>query len=160
VGIRGNGTIRNVYHKTGANAPSASGLNISYQKGDTVHVKVTKEAKGWSYQVTVAGNTANGTIKYSNTALLENMHTKVAFGFAFANATGTISNLTYKDAAGNILYKQTDCYASMGTAPTIESIEMPVVSEDRTQVTVKWDGDTPKEDAAYKVELSKDGGKT
>lgn len=160
VGIRGNGTIRNVYNKTGANAPAASGLNISYKKGDTIHVKVTKEAKGWYYEVTVPGNTANGTIKYSNTALLDDMNTKVAFGFAFANATGTISNLTYTDAAGNVLYKQTDCYAPMGTAPTVESIEIPVVSEDRTQITVKWDGDTPKEDAAYKVELSKDGGKT
>lgn len=160
VGIRGNGTIRNVYNKTGANAPAASGLNISYKKGDTIHVKVTKEAKGWYCEVTVPGHTTNGTIKYSNTALLDDMNTKVAFGFAFANATGTISNLTYTDAVGNVLYKQTDCYAPMGTAPTVESIETPVISEDRTQITVKWDGDTPKEDASYQVELSKDGGKT
>lgn len=160
VGIRGNGTIRNVYNKTGANAPAASGLNISYKKGDTIHVKVTKEAKGWYCEVTVPGHTTNGTIKYSNTALLDDMNTKVAFGFAFANATGTISNLTYTDAVGNVLYKQTDCYAPMGTAPVVESIETPVVSEDRTQITVKWEGTTPKEDAAYKVELSKDGGET
>lgn len=160
VGIRGGGKIRNIYNKQGTQLPAAGGLNVSYNKGDTIHIKVSKEEKGWYSEVTVPGLSSNGTIKYTNTALLDDSSTKVAFGLAFANASGTISNLTYKDAAGNVLYAQTDCYAAMGTAPTVECIEPPVISEDRTQITVKWEGDTCKEDAAYQVELSKDGGKT
>ena len=47
-------------------------------------------------------------------------------------------------------------------APTATGIAQPVLSEDRTQISLSCNGDTPSadDDAAYVVEMSTDGGAT
>lgn len=161
LGMRGNNTIRNVFNKTTApNAPGAGKTNVAYSVGDKVHVLLRKTESGWHTELTQGDIVTEADIKFSETVLLDNINTKVRYGFALSNVTATIRNLTYKDAEGNVLYSQTDCYEAIGKAPEVESIETPVISKDRTTITVNWQGDECKDDAMYKVELSKDGGAT
>nr|WP_302599806.1 pectinesterase family protein [uncultured Cellulosilyticum sp.] len=160
VGIRGDGKIRNIYNKTGNAKPSAGSIDQTYSTSDTIHVKLNKNAEGWYSEVIAGDKSPSATIKFSNTELLNDINENVRYGFAFSNVNGTITNLTFKDEAGNVLYDQTDCYEAIGTAPEVSSVERPIISADRKNITVNWSGESCEDDEAYRVEISKDGGIT
>nr|WP_304218152.1 pectinesterase family protein [Fredinandcohnia onubensis] len=160
VGIRGDGRIRNVYSKTTTpSTPSAGSMDIKYSVGDVIHLLSKKDENGWHTEATVNSETTKVDIDYSKIADID-ANTSVKYGFGFANVNAVITNLTLKDDNGNELYNQNKAYEPIGTAPTVSSVESPVVSSDRTKVTVNWSGETPDGDGAYVVELSTDGGKT
>lgn len=163
LGFRGDGTVRNTFTKSGQSTVSAGGINSKYKAKEMLHVVVKKTEDGW-YSEFTQGNEETQTklYKFTDAELLKvnEFQTNVRFGFAFSNVQATISNLTFKDKQGNVLYDQTDCYDAIGEAPKVEEVARPVLSEDRTTLTVTWKGDHVKDDAAYQVELSKDGGTT
>lgn len=158
LGIRGGGSVRNLYNKTPNNTIGVGGINTQYTVGDIVHVKMQRTKDGFYSEFSTKDSTAIGSVKNSSAELLKVEGNSVRFGFAFANVNGVISNLTYTDESGNVLYKQTDCYEAIGTAPVVNEVKAPILSEDRTQLTVTWTGDNCTEDGAYQVEISKDGG--
>ena len=163
LGFRGDGTARNTFTKAGQSTVSAGGINTKYAAGENLHVVVTKQADGWYSEFTQGNNEAQTKLyKFTDAELLKanGADTNVRFGFAFSNVNATITNLTFKDNNNNVLYDQTDCYDAIGTPPIITNVEAPVISEDRTTINVSWRGDNVADDAAYQVELSKDGGKT
>ena len=163
LGFRGDATVRNMLTKATDNKVSAGGINTTYNTGESVHVIIEKRSDGW-YSKFTQGNSIPQTKKYEfkDAKLLKvnGIDTNVRFGFAFSNVQATITNLIFKDNTGNVLYDQTDCYDAIGTPPNITEVETPVISKDRTTISVSWEGDTVSYDAAYQVELSKDGGKT
>lgn len=158
LGIRGGGSVRNIYNKTPNNTIGAGGINSQYAVGDTIHVKVQRTPEGFYSEMTTKEGTTSALVKNSNAELLKVEGGSVRFGFAFANVNGVINNLTYTTEAGKVLYKQTDCYEAVGTPPVVNTVKDPVLSEDRTKLTVTWTGDNCADDGAYQVELSKDGG--
>lgn len=163
LGFRGDGTARNTFTKAGQTTVSAGGINTKYVAGENLHVVVTKQADGWYSEFTQGNNEAQTKLyKFTDAELLKTsgVDTNVRFGFAFSNVKATITNLTFKDNNDNVLYDQTNCYDAIGTPPNIIGVEEPVLSEDRTTLRVIWEGDNVADDAAYQVELSKDGGKT
>lgn len=161
LGIRGDKKIRNIYNKaTSPSAPGAGGINVAYAVGDKVHVLIQKTDKGWYTKLIQGDSVSEKEVKYSETVLLDDENTSVRYGFGFSNAEAVVRNLTYTDAAGNIVYKQSDVYEAVGNAPQVSKVNTPIISEDRTTIALSWEGEECTEDGAYKVEMSKDGGKT
>ena len=162
LGIRGDKKARNIYHKAGQATASAGSIDKTYNPEDVMHLLVRKEEEGWYSEITSAGETTTALIKYpsTNTNMLKDINTPVRYGFIFANVNAMITNLVLKAEDGTTLYDQRDAYKAIGTAPTVQSVDEPILSEDRTQITVSWSGGTPADDSAYKVEVSKDGGNT
>lgn len=161
IGIRGGGSIRNLYNKGAVGGGiGAGGLNTTYQVNDTLHVVMERTNEGLISTVTTPNGTFTYTQKYSNFPFITDASTPLRFGLGFANVSGIIKNLTYTDENGNILYKQTDCYAPIGNPPVVSAVETPTINNDRTEITVTWTGTNCEDDGAYQVELSNDGGKT
>lgn len=163
LGFRGDGTSRNTFTKAGQSTVTAGGINTKYVAKENLHVVVKKTADGWYSEFTQGNEETQAKLyKFTDTELLKanGIDTNVRFGFAFSNVQATITNLTFKDHQGNVLYDQTDCYEAIGEAPTVAEVAEPVLSKDRTTITVTWKGDRVLDDAAYQVELSKDGGTT
>lgn len=163
IGMRGNKTLRNVYSKSGSpNTPSAGSMNLTYQIGDTIRMVNQKQAGGWYSEATLSKQTYSALIEYRNIALDGGEDERLKYGFAFSDVEAVIRNLVFKDEQGNVLYDQNDAYAAIGDAPKATGIAQPVLSEDRTQISLSWNGDTPSadDDAAYVVEMSTDGGAT
>ncbi|WP_338555832.1 pectinesterase family protein [Paenibacillus sp. KS-LC4] len=163
IGVRGNKTLRNVYSKSGSpNTPSAGSMDLAYQIGDTIRMVNQKRAGGWYSEATLNKQTYSALIEYRNIALDGGAAANLKYGFAFSNVEVVIRNLMFKDEQGNVLYDQNDAYAAIGEAPTATGIAQPVLSEDRTKISLSWNGDTPSadDDAAYVVEMSTDGGAT
>lgn len=163
LGFRGDGTARNTFTKAGQSTATAGGINTKYVTGENLHVVIQKRADGW-YSEFTQGNDEPQTklYKFTDAELLKanGVNTNVRFGFAFSNVQATITNLTFKDNKDNVLYDQTDCYDAIGTPPNVTEVGAPILSADRTTISVSWKGDQVADDAAYQVELSKDGGKT
>ena len=65
----------------------------------------------------------------------------VSYGLALVGADVEITNWVAKDAEGNILYNQKDDYKDAGTAPAVTGVNTPVISEDRSSITVSWSGE-------------------
>ena len=47
-----------------------------------------------------------------------------------------------------------------GTAPAVTGVNTPVISEDRSSITVSWSGEGAQLDGKYRVEVSQDNGVT
>ena len=84
----------------------------------------------------------------------------VSYGLALVGADVEITNWVAKDAEGNILYNQKDYYKDAGTAPAVTGVNTPVISEDRSSITVSWSGEGAQLDGKYRVEVSQDNGVT
>ena len=65
----------------------------------------------------------------------------VQYGLAIVGADVEITNWVAKDASGKVLYDQKDFYKDAGTAPTVTGVETPVVSDDRSSISVSWTGE-------------------
>lgn len=92
--------------------------------------------------------------------LLQDGAEGVQYGIALVGADVDVLSWVAKDADGNVLYDQKDYYADAGTAPTVTKVEKPVVSEDRSSISVSWTGEGAELDGKYLVEVSKDNGVT
>jgi pectin methylesterase-like acyl-CoA thioesterase/pectate lyase len=160
IGPRGDGRIRNMYSKNLNDGPSAGSTDKTYSVGDVIHLVSTKDTNGWTTETTVNKEMFSVTLDYSKIPFINDVNTSVKHGFAFADVDVIITNLILKDEIGNILYDQNDAYKAEGTAPTVTEVYEPILSTDRKEVTINWDGDVAQEDGAYVVELSTDGGIT
>lgn len=78
----------------------------------------------------------------------------VSYGLALVGSDVEITNWVAKDAEGNILYNQKDYYKDAGTAPAVTGVNTPVISEDRSSITVSWSGEGAQLDGKYRVEVS------
>ncbi|WP_438448904.1 pectinesterase family protein [Gorillibacterium sp. sgz5001074] len=160
LGVRGNKTVRNIYNNDAASAPSAGSTNEMYNVGDVVHLVSQRTAAGWHTETRIGSKNTVIDLVSSKIYLISNTAASVRYGFAFANVDAMITNLVFKDAAGNVLYDQKAAYNPVGTAPAVTSVEAPVLSTDRTAITVSWNGDIPEKDGVYVVEVSTDNGAT
>lgn len=84
----------------------------------------------------------------------------IQYGLAIVGANVDVLSWVAKDADGNVLYDQKDYYKDAGTAPTVTAVNKPVISEDRSSMTVTWTGEGAELDGKYLVEVSSDGGAT
>ncbi|WP_099469431.1 pectinesterase family protein [Konateibacter massiliensis] len=160
IALRGDNSLRNFYSKS-TGSIGAGGINATWALGDRIHVKIKKNESKISFvAVTPDGTEYAREDGYSSSNVSLAITDKVRFGFGVSNADAVITNLVYKDASGNVLYDQNDCYEAVGEAPNVASVEKPVISEDRLSISVNWEGDDCKDDGAYKVELSSDDGDT
>lgn len=82
----------------------------------------------------------------------------VQYGLAIVGADVEITNWVAKDASGKVLYDQKDFYKDAGTAPTVTGVETPVVSDDRSSISVSWTGEGAQIDGKYRVEVSENDG--
>ena len=161
IGVRGDKRVRNIYSKTSnPSMPSAGSTDVLYDDGDIIHLVSKKDTTGWYTEVTVKSKTTSALIKYDQIAMIDDVGTSVKYGFAFANVNAVITNLVLKDENGNLLYDQKDAYEAVGSAPVVTAVNQPVLSSDRTTISVTWSGDVPEDDGVYVVELSTDGGET
>lgn len=161
-GFRGSAAlqVRNIYSKTGGTI-GAGGLNTNYKLGEMIHIVVTKTAKGVTTELTTSDGTSSATVSYGNMEFLTGISDNARYGFGIANSEVVIKNLKLLSEDGNsVLYDQNEYYPAVGTAPEVTSVGTPVLSEDRTTLSIEWGGGTIDGDGAFKVELSSDGGNT
>lgn len=71
--------------------------------------------------------------------------------------TATVTNLTYYDADGNVLFDQNEYYLPLGEAPEVTSVTA-VGDDSREYITVSWTGESVYGDGKYVLQVSKDGG--
>lgn len=102
--------------------------------------------------------TAKKEFKWSEMSLTAD--SPVQFGLMAVGADVDILSWVAKDAAGTVIYDQKDDYQDAGTAPTVTAVNRPVVSEDRSFITVSWTGAGATLDGKYLVEVSDDNGAT
>lgn len=103
-GIRNSTNLRCVYSHDDGNL-GAGGVNATITEGQTVHIAVQKTDNGLKVTMTTdTGEQYTASIPYTNS-------TSCQLGFVVANATATVTNMVYKDADGDELYDQNDCYA-------------------------------------------------
>lgn len=112
-------------------------------------------------QVTATGDktySSSKQFKWSELALTS--ADAVRFGLGLSGVSADITNLKLTDKSGNVLYNQADHYKDAGTAPKVTAVNAPVVSTDRTSVSLSWAGTGATGDGKYLVEVSKDNGST
>lgn len=161
LGVRGDGNVRNIYTKAGTvSRADAGSINEPYSSTDLLKIRITMDESGWYSSVEEPDKTSDTTITYTKTALMDNLDASIRFGIAFSNVDAIITNLKLEDLSGTVLYDQNDVYDAVGSAPVVTAVSQPVVSEDRTSITLSWDGETPEDDGAYMVEVSTDMGST
>ena len=134
------------------------------------NVTFTRTDAGYVAEFTSLGKPlqvdANGVAKYSDKKefkwkdMVLTADDSVSYGIALVGAGVEITDWVAKDAAGNVLYNQKDYYKDAGVAPTVTAVNKPVVSDDRSSITVSWNGEGAELDGKYRVEVSMDNGAT
>lgn len=158
--FRGDKGIRNFYTKS-TGSIGTGGINTTWNLDDKLHIKIKKNESKISFLVVTAdGKEYTREEGYSGSNVTFGATDEARFGFSVSNADVVITNLVYKDANGNLLYDQNDCYEAVGEAPHVVSVETPVIADDRLSISVNWEGEDCQDDGAYKVELSADDGQT
>lgn len=160
IALRGDGSVRNYYTKTTGTSLGAGGINTKFSINEVMHLKLTKTSNGIDATFTSDTGAGSYTVKYSNMNSYFTEDANVKFGLALANVSGTITNLIYTEADGNVLYDQNDCYDAVGDAPIATEVDDLLLSDDRTKISVTWSGENCADDGTYMVEVSKDGGIT
>ena len=150
-GIRNSTNLRCVYsHDDGF--LGAGGINATITEGQTVHIAVQKTNDDLKVTMTAdTGEQYTASIPYTNSASCQ-------LGFVAANATATVTNMVYKNAAGETLYDQNDCYAPIGQAPVVTYVDA-VAAGTREAIQISWRISTAASgDGYFLVEARHDGG--
>ena len=140
--------------------------------GDTYHVVFERTSSGYTATFTDLTNplivTSTGeTYKDSKTIKLSDLYTgegnvgvgsNVSLGIGIVGATVKVQNMILTDSKGNVLYNQRDYYKDAGTAPTITKVNTPVINDERTEITVSYEGTGLTGDGMYEISVSTDGG--
>ena len=161
IGIRGLTGLRGIYSKNTTELVGAGGTNATVEAGATYTFHMQKTAEGFTISVTGEDGTDESyTYKYGDSKVLlfqnQGADTPVWYGFAVTSATAAIRNMVYRDAEGNILYDQNDCYEPKGKAPVASSISAEA-DESREFIHVSWTGQECDADGYYVLQVSRDG---
>ncbi|MGN0161203.1 MAG: pectinesterase family protein [Lachnospiraceae bacterium] len=163
VGIRNSTGLRGIYSKSSSDMAGAGIVDLAIENGQKVHFDVQKTDAGLVVTATPEGGTAQTAVfKYNDSSYLllkdDGKNQNVSYGFIVSNATATIRNMKYSNAAGTVLYDQNKCYDPVGTAPVVSTVNATAASS-RDYFTVDWVSSTPASgDGRYILEVSKDGG--
>lgn len=160
LGARGNSTVRNIYNKDAISGPSAGSTNEIYTIGDVIHLVSQRTDAGWHTETLIGSKNTVIDLVNSKVSVISSPSASIRYGLAFSNVDAVITNLVFKDANGNVLYDQEAAYDAVGTAPVVTSVELPMLSSDRTGITLSWNGTIPEKDGIYVVEVSTDNGAT
>lgn len=143
---------------------------MRWQRDNKYNVTFTRTENGYLAEFESLGKPslvdANGNKTYSDKKEFKwkdmtlTAEDAVSYGLALVGADVEITNWVAKDAEGNILYNQKDYYKDAGTAPAVTGVNTPVISEDRSSITVSWSGEGAQLDGKYRVEVSQDNGVT
>lgn len=164
--IRNNKDIVMLYSKKIKEVLGKSGNTaVSATEEEKLHLIVKKTNEGVYFEaVNSSGNSNPKTMKYADLKYsdgsklnwITGQSDEVQFGFILAGVTATITNMIYKDANGNVIYDQNTYYDPMGSVPVATSVTA-AASGDRTKITVSWEGDKPKYDGKYVLQVLKPG---
>lgn len=160
VGIRNHTNLRAVYSDE-TDEVNAGRIDETIEEGQTVHF--TAEKKSEDGEVTfVITATPQGGETYTSESSESNLlfdgnieNAEISFGFILADAEATVTNMKYYDENGNILYDQNDCYAAIGEAPVVTSVQASV-ADTRDAIIVSWNSEEmPYGDARFVVGVHK-----
>ena len=159
LGLRNTTNIRGI-HLNGDAEVSATGPNETIEEGQTIHFSAEKTADGLSITASLEDGTAY-TVEYGENDIIFDggvEDTELSFGFLLADATVTVTNMKYYNADGDLLYDQNDCYAPIGTAPVVNSVQADA-ADTRDAITITWNSSVLADgDGRYVVQVRKDGG--
>lgn len=161
VGIRNHTNLRAVYSdETGE--VNAGRINGTIEEGQTVHFTAEKKRDEDGKVTFVITATPQGGETYTRESSESNPlfdgnieNAEISFGFILADAEATVTNMKYYDENGNILYDQNDCYAAIGEAPVVTSVQASV-ADTRDAIIVSWNSEEmPYGDARFVVGVHK-----
>lgn len=161
VGIRNHTNLRAVYSDE-TDEVNAGRIDETIEEGQTVHF--TAEKKSEDGEVTfVITATPQGGETYTSESSESNLlfdgdmeNAEISFGFILADAVATVTNMKYYAADGTVLYDQNNCYAAIGEAPVVTSVQASV-ADTRDAIIVSWNSEElPYGDARFVVEMCKE----
>lgn len=161
-GIRNSTNLRGIYTRADGTI-GAGGINADTAEGQVVHVSASKTSGGLVLTMTPQGGEAvSMTIPYNDSDYAvfaqDGENTQVRFGLLLANASATVTNMTYYNASGTVLYDQNDCYSPIGSAPVVRSVSAEAAAT-RDAIQVTWNSSVlASGDGYYVVEVSHDSG--
>ncbi len=162
-GIRNKTNIRGLYSKSAKDMLGAGQVNQTMTAGETLHLTAYKTSDYFYIETSCEADdlTYTSTYKYNSSSFLlfnsDGSDTEVYYGLVAAGVTATVTNLTYYDADGNVLFDQNEYYLPLGEAPEVTSVTA-VGDDSREYITVSWTGESVYGDGKYVLQVSKDGG--
>jgi pectate lyase/pectin methylesterase-like acyl-CoA thioesterase len=159
-GIRSsNNEVVQLMSKSDSEVLGKNSFSGTMSAGDVVNVTISRDGKNviqtFTNKTTGAAITTK-TTAYGDCKSFTDPGGEVYYGIMVAHKDATITNMVYTDANGNVLYDQNAYYDPVGTAPVISSVTA-AASEDRTQITVSWEGGKAEYDAKYVLQVKKPG---
>ncbi len=162
VGVRKKTNIRGIYSKSAKDMLGAGQANQTMTEGETLHICAYKQDDAFYIETESQTNGLSYTSKFKYNAsdvLLfkeDGAASEVYYGLVAAGVTAVVSNMTYYDANGEVLFDQNEYYLPLGSAPVVKKVSA-AGDESREFITVNWAGETVSGDGKYVLQVSKDG---
>lgn len=162
-GIRNQTNIRGIYSKSVKDMLGAGQVNQTMTAGETLHINAYKQDDYFYIETTCEADDLSYTSKFKYNAsdvLLfteDGTETEAYYGLVAAGVTAVVSNMTYYDENGDVLFDQNEYYLPLGSAPVVKTVSA-AGDDSREFITVSWTGEALSGDGKYVLQVSKDGG--